>query len=119
MVHMWWITWRAPVHYVVDDVASTGTLCGGSHGEHRYTMLRMTWRAPVHYVVDEVTSTGTLCFRGACAHLQHLQRQLPVQGGEGAGVEDQVRRHPRAPGLTLPRSRVSLTSRLKPMSRLS
>jgi hypothetical protein len=23
---MWWMTWRAPVHYVVDDVASTGTL---------------------------------------------------------------------------------------------
>jgi len=21
---MWWMTWRAPVHYVVDDVASTG-----------------------------------------------------------------------------------------------
>ena len=26
---MWWMTWRAPVHYEVDDVASTGTPCGG------------------------------------------------------------------------------------------
>jgi len=26
---MWWMTWRAPAQYVVDDVASTGTLCGG------------------------------------------------------------------------------------------
>ena len=26
---MHWMKRRAPVHYVVDDVASTGTLCGG------------------------------------------------------------------------------------------
>ena len=25
----WWITWRAPVHCMVDDVVSTGTLYGG------------------------------------------------------------------------------------------
>jgi len=26
---MRWMTCRAPVHYAVDDVVSTGTLCGG------------------------------------------------------------------------------------------
>jgi len=26
---LWWITWRATVHHAVDDVAITGTLCGG------------------------------------------------------------------------------------------
>jgi len=26
---MRWISWRAPVHYVVDNLASIGTLCGG------------------------------------------------------------------------------------------
>jgi hypothetical protein len=26
---MGWMTWRATVHDAVDDVASTGTLCGG------------------------------------------------------------------------------------------
>ena len=26
---MRWMTWRAPVHYAVDDMASTGILCGG------------------------------------------------------------------------------------------
>jgi hypothetical protein len=31
---MWWTTWREHVHYVVDDVACTGTLCG----ELWYTM---------------------------------------------------------------------------------
>jgi len=57
------MTWRAQVLYVVGDVASTGTLCGGSRGEHRYTMcyVVMTWRAPAHDVVDHVASTGTLC----------------------------------------------------------
>ena len=25
---MWWMTWRAQVQCVVDEVASTGTLCG-------------------------------------------------------------------------------------------
>ena len=29
---------RAPIHYVVDDVASTGTLCGECRGVHWYTM---------------------------------------------------------------------------------
>ena len=28
-IYMWLMTRRAPVHYVDDDVASTGTLCGG------------------------------------------------------------------------------------------
>ena len=36
---MWWMTWRASVHYVVDEAA----------GKHRYTMRWTTWRAPVHY----------------------------------------------------------------------
>jgi hypothetical protein len=54
----WWMTWQAPAHYVVDDVASTGTLCGGWRGEHRYSMWWMTWRAPVHYMVDDLASTG-------------------------------------------------------------
>jgi hypothetical protein len=45
---MWWMTWRILVHYVMDDVvrsefvsddmASTGPLCGGCHGEHQYTI---------------------------------------------------------------------------------
>jgi hypothetical protein len=26
-----WMTWRAPVHYAVDDVASTGILCDCPH----------------------------------------------------------------------------------------
>jgi len=30
---MWWITWRVPVDYVVDKVASAGSLCD----EYRYT----------------------------------------------------------------------------------
>ena len=60
---MRWITWRALVHYVVDDVASSGKLCGGLRGEHRHTMETwwMAWGAPVHCVVDDVASTGTLC----------------------------------------------------------
>jgi hypothetical protein len=48
------MTWRAPLHYVVDDVASvgqyvmddvvrTGTLYAG--------VRMMMWRAPVHYVM--------------------------------------------------------------------
>jgi hypothetical protein len=45
---MRWMTWRAPVHYVVDDVASNSTLWW------------MTRRAPVNDVVDDVASTGTL-----------------------------------------------------------
>jgi len=32
----------------VDDVVSTGALCGGLYGEHRYAMWWMMWRAPVH-----------------------------------------------------------------------
>jgi hypothetical protein len=32
---MWWMLWRALVHYAVDDVASTGTLCGGCRGEKK------------------------------------------------------------------------------------
>jgi len=39
------MTRRAPLHYVVDDVASTCKLCGGH-----------TWLAPVNYVVDDVAS---------------------------------------------------------------
>jgi hypothetical protein len=26
---MWWMTWRAPLHCVVEDVASTSSLCNG------------------------------------------------------------------------------------------
>jgi len=62
MHSMWWMRWRALVHYVVDDVASinalrlyavddvasTGILCGWRRGVHRYTMRWMTWQAPVH-----------------------------------------------------------------------
>ena len=44
-----WMTWRAPIHYVVNGVASTGTLRGGW----------MTRRAPVHYAVDAAASTGS------------------------------------------------------------
>jgi hypothetical protein len=40
---------------------SSGTLCGGRSGDHRYTMLWMTWRLPVQCVVDDVMSTDTLC----------------------------------------------------------
>jgi len=47
---MWWMMWRAPVHHVVDDEASTG-----------YNVRWMTWRAPVYSVVDGVAiSTVTL-----------------------------------------------------------
>ena len=31
---VWWMTRRAPVNYAVDDVASTGALCGESRGAH-------------------------------------------------------------------------------------
>ena len=66
---MWWTTWwmtlGSPVHHVVDDTASTGTLSGGWSGglcdEHRHTMWWMTWRALVHHVVDDAASTGTRC----------------------------------------------------------
>ena len=48
---MWWMTWRAPIHYVVEDVASTG----------RCNMWWTTWWEPVHYCVEgDVASTGTL-----------------------------------------------------------
>jgi hypothetical protein len=57
---MWWMTWRAPVHYVVDDVVSTGKLHGGCRGEHRHSMRWMTWGPPVHYVVDDVAITSTV-----------------------------------------------------------
>jgi len=60
---MWWKTCRAPIHYVVADVASTDTLCGGSRGKHRYIMGWMTWQAPIHHEVDDVANTGTLCVR--------------------------------------------------------
>jgi aminopeptidase N len=39
------MTWRVPVHYAVNDAASTGTRCGGRGGEHRYTVWRMIRRA--------------------------------------------------------------------------
>jgi len=48
------------VHHVVDDTTSTGTLCGGCHGQHWYTMCWMTWRALVHIDMSAVASTGTL-----------------------------------------------------------
>jgi hypothetical protein len=38
---MWWMTWRALVHYVMDDAAT---------------------RAPAHYAVDDAASTGTISF---------------------------------------------------------
>jgi hypothetical protein len=44
-----WMKWRAPVHYVVDDMASFGRLCGGRRGE------------PVHHAVDDATSTDAPC----------------------------------------------------------
>jgi len=50
--------WRAPVHYVVDDAASTSTLYGGCCGEHRYTMWWITRRAPVQYVVNDAASNN-------------------------------------------------------------
>ena len=64
------MTWRAPVHHVVDDVAvpvhhmvddtaSTCTLCGACHGEHRYTLWWMTWGAMVNIVMNAVASTTT------------------------------------------------------------
>jgi len=28
---MWWMTWRAPVQYAVDDVGRGGTLHGPTH----------------------------------------------------------------------------------------
>jgi hypothetical protein len=34
---LWWLTECKSVHYVMDDDASTGVLCGGLHGEHQYT----------------------------------------------------------------------------------
>jgi hypothetical protein len=51
------VTWRAPVYHVVDDEASSGSLCGGCRGEHLFTMWWLAWRAPVHYVVDDAPST--------------------------------------------------------------
>jgi len=45
--------------YVVDDVARTGTLCGGWRGEHRCTMWWVTGRAPVHDEGNDVAGTGT------------------------------------------------------------
>jgi hypothetical protein len=58
---LWWLTWRASVHYVADDVASTGTPCGGGRREGQCSTWWMTWRVPVHYVVDDVASIVTLC----------------------------------------------------------
>ena len=59
---MWWMTWRAPVHYVVDDVASF---------------------APVHYVVDDVASTTFLMWRPA--PLPCLAAQVAEQDVKAAG----------------------------------
>ena len=47
--------------HVMDDVASTSTICGGRRGVHQYSVWWMMWRAPVPCVVDDVASTGTLC----------------------------------------------------------
>jgi hypothetical protein len=47
---VWWITWRALVHYAVDYVASPCTICAGDVAN------------TVHYVVDDVASTSTICF---------------------------------------------------------
>jgi len=46
------VTWRAPVHYAIDDAA-----IGGCRGEHLYNVGLMTWRAPVQYVVDDAAHT--------------------------------------------------------------
>ena len=57
---MRWMTRRAPVHYVVDDAASTGT--------------------PVHYAVDDAASTGTLRVQP-----HHLGGELHSGGAPRAG----------------------------------
>ena len=44
-------------HHVVDGTASSGTRCGGWHGEH-----------PVHAVLDDAASTGTLVAATAGQH---------------------------------------------------
>ena len=50
----WWMTRRAPVHNVLDDVASAGAL-----------WWMMTRRTPLHYVVvDDAGTTGALCGGG-------------------------------------------------------
>jgi hypothetical protein len=46
------MTWRAPLHYAVDDVASTGTLnpkpCVVDEMASTVHYVWMTWRAPYH-----------------------------------------------------------------------
>ena len=49
------------VRCAVEEVASSGMLCSGRRGEHRYTVWWMTRRAPVSCAVEDVVSTGTLC----------------------------------------------------------
>jgi hypothetical protein len=57
---MCWMTQRAPVHYVVDDAATTVSrappLPVVDTARHRYTMWLMTWRASAHYLVYDVAS---------------------------------------------------------------
>jgi len=79
MVEVWWMTRRALVQYVMDDVASTGALYGAGRkaGASSYTRKRlslsvvddvtstgmwwMTRRGQVHCVVDILAGTGTPC----------------------------------------------------------
>ena len=57
---MRWITWRAPVLYAIDGVASNSILCCEWRGEYRFTMRWLAWQAPVHYAVVGVASNRTL-----------------------------------------------------------
>ena len=43
---MWWITWRASVRYAVDDVASTGTICGSGRTTHPSKARRIIFTPP-------------------------------------------------------------------------
>jgi hypothetical protein len=47
-----WMAGRAPVHYAVEDMAKTRTICGDNMSS------TMMWRAPVHYALNHVASTG-------------------------------------------------------------
>ena len=64
----------------MDDVASTGTLCGA--------VRWMTWRAQGNYAVDDVASTGTLWVKAPCRAAVHRGsdvRRQQVPGPQGLG----------------------------------
>jgi hypothetical protein len=86
---MWWMMWRAPVHYVVDDVAGillslthaneitalASTLIqtceGRSIGPHRYTSLRAKGSGGAEYGSPTLTPRGRVEYLTICLQVTH------------------------------------------------